>query len=264
MIDSGADRDVISTNVIRSLLIPTKTVQMTVITVGSRVVEDRFIASFTMQSVDEEYVVDVNDALVGDLLTSERDIPPFLRDLSDQPHIRDIKFPEAEGGVMMIIGAAHADAAVAQEIRRGPSGSLTCFRCLFGWTVCGKTGKRGRDFASINAIATDDRILNDSIDRILDNRVLNSNIDRIFYHDFASSIVSQEEMGDSLENIRACKMLEEKTYFCPIVKKYFAPVTWKFHHEKIMEILRRVKSRPTAMKRLVNQRFRFKRDPAFK
>ena len=116
MIDSGADRDVISTNVIRSLLIPTKTVQMTVITVGNRVVEDRFITSFTMQSVDEEYVVDVNDALVGDLLTSERDIPPFLRDLSDQPHIRDIKFPEAEGGVMMIIGAAHADAAVAQEI----------------------------------------------------------------------------------------------------------------------------------------------------
>merc|ERR1711911_308418 len=160
-----------------------------------------------------------NDALVGDLLTSERDIPPFLRDLSDQLHIRDIKFPEAEGGVMMIIGAAHADAAVAQEIRRGPSGSLTCFRCLFGWTVCGKTGKRGRDIASINAIATDDRVLND-------------NIDRIFYHDFASSIVSQEEMGDSLENVRACKTLEEKTYFCPIVKKYFAPVTWKFHRSR--------------------------------
>ena len=264
MIDSGADRDVISTSVIRSLLIPTKTVQMTVITVGSHVVEDRFIASFTMQSVDEEYIVDINDALVGDLLTSERDIPPFLRDLSDQPHIKGTKFPEAEGGVMMIIGAAHADAAVAQEIRRGPSGSLTCFRCLFGWTVCGKTGKRGRDIASINAIATDDRVLNDNIDRILDNRVLNSNIDRIFYHDFASSIVSQEEMGDSLENVRACKMLEEKTYFCPMVKKYFAPVTWKFHHDKIMEILRRVKSRPTAMKRLANQRFRFKRDPAFK
>ena len=105
--------------------------------------EIRELKAFTMQSVDEEYVVDVNDALVGDLLTSERDIPPFLRDLSDQPHIEGIKFPEAEGGVMMIIGAAHADAAVAQEIRRGPSGSLTCFRCLFGWTVCGKTGKRG-------------------------------------------------------------------------------------------------------------------------
>ena len=76
-----------------------------------------------------------------------------------------------------------------------------------------KNGERGRDIASINAIATDDRVLNDNIDRILDNRVLNSNIDRIFYHDFASSIVSQEEMGDSLENVRACKMLEEKHIF---------------------------------------------------
>ena len=94
MIDSGADRDVISTSVIRSLLIPTKTVQMTVITVGSYVVEDRFIASFTMQSVDEEYIVDINDALVGDLLTSERDIPPFLRDISDHSTYIHTRLPD--------------------------------------------------------------------------------------------------------------------------------------------------------------------------
>ena len=250
MIDSGADRDVISHDVIKHLRISTNMVQMKVVTVDNCVTENRLLASFTLRSTNSEYIIDVNDALVGNLLTSEKDIPPFLRDLSDQPHVRGIRFPEVTGGVKMIVGAAHSDAAIAQELRRGPPGSLTCFRCSFGWTISGKTGKKGLDVASINAIS-------------VDNSDLHQSFDRIFYHDYGS-VVSSEEMGDSIENKRACETLEKKIYFCDVTKKYFAPVTWKFEIEKIMEILRKVKSRPTAMKRLVNQRFRFNRDPAFK
>ena len=95
MIDSGADRDVISHNVIKDLRISTNMVQMKVVTVDNCVTENRLLASFTLRSTNSEYIIDVNDALVGDLLTSEKDIPPFLRDLSDQPHVRGIRFPEA-------------------------------------------------------------------------------------------------------------------------------------------------------------------------
>ena len=62
MIDSGADRDVINKSVIDNLLISMKVVQMKVVTVDSCVIEDRLLASFTMQSVDAEYVVDISDA----------------------------------------------------------------------------------------------------------------------------------------------------------------------------------------------------------
>ena len=114
----------------------------------------------------------------------------------------------------MIVGAAHSDAAIAQELGRGPPGSLTCFRCSFGWTISGKTGKKGLDVASINAIS-------------VDNSDLHQSFDRIFYHDYGS-VVSSEEMGDLIENKRACDTLEKKIYFCDVTKKYFAPVTWKF------------------------------------
>ena len=117
MIDSGADRDVISHDVIKHLRISTNMVQMKVVTVDNCVTENRLLASFTLRSTNSEYIIDVNDALVGNLLTSEKDIPPFLRDLSDQPHVRGIRFPEATGGVKMIVGAAHSDAAIAQELR---------------------------------------------------------------------------------------------------------------------------------------------------
>ena len=211
MIDSGADRDVVSASVVNELSIPTKLVQMEVITVDNSIIENRRLASFSLQSLDLEYVVDVDDALVGDLLTSERDIPPCDRDYDDQFHIKGVKFPSASGSVRMIIGAAHSDAAVALECRRGPPGSLTCFRCMFGWTVSSKTGKKGLDVASINAIT-------------VDNRDLHEKIDRIFYHDFAS-IVSSEEMGESLENQRAVEAIKEKIYFDPVSGKYHAPVT---------------------------------------
>ena len=83
MIDSGADRDVISHDVIKHLRISTNMVQMKVVTVDNCVTENRLLASFTLRSTNSEYIIDVNNALVGDLLTSEKDIPPFPRDLSD-------------------------------------------------------------------------------------------------------------------------------------------------------------------------------------
>ena len=95
MINSGADRDVISHDIIKDLRISTNVVQMKVVTVDNCVTKNRLLASFTLCSTNSDYIIDVSDALVGDLLTSEKDIPPFLRDLSDQPHIRGIRFPEA-------------------------------------------------------------------------------------------------------------------------------------------------------------------------
>ena len=117
MIDSGADRDVISHDIINDLRISTNMVQMKVVTVNNCVTGNHLLVSFTLCSTNSDYIINVNDALVGDLLSSEKDIPPFLRDLSNQPHVRGIKFPEATGGVKMIVGAAHSDAAIAQERR---------------------------------------------------------------------------------------------------------------------------------------------------
>ena len=63
--------------------------------------------------------------------------------------------------------------------------------------------QKGLDVASINTI-------------LVDNNNLHESIDRIFYHDFGS-VVSSEEMGDSVENIRACETLKKK--FCNVTKK---------------------------------------------
>ena len=110
MLDSGADRDVISETVIEELKIATKEMDMRVITVDNSTTNRRSLASFLVESVDGSFRADVDGALVGRLLTGEGDVPPHRRDLSSYPHLRDVEFDKFDADVSMIICAAHADA----------------------------------------------------------------------------------------------------------------------------------------------------------
>ena len=110
MLDSGADRDVISETVIEDMGIETTEMAMRVVTVDNCTTNRRSLASFTVESVDGSYRADVNGALVGRLLTGEGDVPPHRRDLSSFPYLQDVDFDSYDADVAMIICAAHADA----------------------------------------------------------------------------------------------------------------------------------------------------------
>ena len=234
MIDSGADRDVISLQIVKKLDLPTSKMLMRVHTVNCEVVEEKVLASFILTSIDGEYCVNVKDALSGELLTGEGDVAPFRRDFKDQSHLRDIPFPKADGDVQIIIGAAHFDATIPTEVRRGPAGALTAFNCAFGWTVAGKRGRRSDDSVVINAIH-------------VDNEQLSKSLDRMFYHDF--SIVSEEEIGQSEEHRQAVERIRETIYFDEKLQKYVVGLPWKYPLEKIVEMIKSVDARAMSMKR---------------
>ena len=107
MADTGADRDVIGEQTIKRLNIGTKDADLKVVTVDNEIVSKRKLASFSIESLDGDYHAEVNDALVGNILTGENDVPPFRRDLSKCRHLSDVKFDEVDEAVEMIIGAAH-------------------------------------------------------------------------------------------------------------------------------------------------------------
>ena len=197
MIDSGADRDVLSIQTVKKLDLSTERMLMRVHTLNSEVVEEKTLTSFILSSIDGDYNVHVSEALTGNLLTGEADVAPYHRNFSDQSHLRDVPFPEAEGPVQIIIGAAHYDATMPTEARRGPLGSLTAFKCGFGWTVAGKGGRRLDGAAVINAIH-------------VDNLASSKSMNRTCYHDFAT--VSEEEMGQSEENLWSAEGVKRTMY----------------------------------------------------
>ena len=241
MIDSGADRDVLSLQIVKRLDLPTEKMLMRVHTVNCEVVEEKTLASFILSSIDGDYSVHISDALTGNLLTGEADVAPCHRDFSDQSHLRDIPFQKADGPIQVIIGAAHYDATMPTEARRGPSGSLTAFKCGFGWTVAGKSGRRSDDTAVINAIH-------------VDNASLSRSLDRMFYHDFA--IVSEEELGQSEENRRAVERVKKTIYFDERLKKYVVGLPWRYEQEKILEMIKSVNPRAMTVKRAKSLRYK--------
>ena len=128
MLDSGADRDVISETIIEDMGITTREMDMRVVTVDNSMTNRRSLASFTVESVDGSYRADVDGALVGRLLTGEGDVPPHRRDLSSFPHLQDVNFDCYNADVSMIICAAHTDAWIATEVKRGPISVAICFQ----------------------------------------------------------------------------------------------------------------------------------------
>ena len=104
----------------------------------------RVLASFTISSVDDQYEAQVDAALVGKLVTGASDIPPSERDCAAFPHLQDIQFEKARGGVEMIIGAGHAEAWLEGEVKMGSMGAHG-FEYPFGLDSGWNLGEEGHE-----------------------------------------------------------------------------------------------------------------------
>ena len=122
LLDSGSDRDVISTRLSTRLSLSTWTEQLTVTTLGNTSTGEKTLALYRLESVDSLYKADIDGALVGDLLTGSGDLHPSRRNLTRYPHLSSIDFgDDNDAELEMIIGVAHIDTWIAGDVRRGPS-----------------------------------------------------------------------------------------------------------------------------------------------
>ena len=76
MLDTGSDRDVISEDVIVDLELIQRKRPVTIQTVESSTTDYRHFVDLRIESLDSSYGADINDALVGMLLTGNSDLPP--------------------------------------------------------------------------------------------------------------------------------------------------------------------------------------------
>lgn len=172
---------------------------MTVKTLNGKNTQHRNLADFRLKYLNRPYLSEVEEALVGKLLTSSSDIPPSKHDVSLFSHLRDISFDDLDADVKFIIGVKHCEAwLLATDFQRGGQGQPLGLKTLFGWTLLGLNGKSKSNKITCNAIATDDL-------------TLKNKLKDLFYWDFP--LVNEEELGESEDNRRAIKMLEESIRF---------------------------------------------------
>ena len=227
MLDSACDRDVISEGLAKELGLEMRSEMITVNTVESRTTLPRHLADFRLESLDESYVVRVDGALVNNLVSSINDIPPAKRDLSTLSHGEGVEFVDIDASIGVIISVSHAEAWSDVEVRKGGKKEPLLVKTAFGWTMMGAFGSSASSSIACNFTSVEDARLQNSLDRI-------------FYHDFA--VVSEDEIGESLDNKEAVAQLQESIHFNDEKGKYVVGLPWKGGRSHAAAKLRNVDS----------------------
>ena len=244
MIDTGCDRDIIADHVAQYLELEERVKLVTINTVETGNTLNRRLTDVRLEAMDKSYMARVGDALIGTILTNTNDVPPAKRDSEPLPHGEGVTFIDIEAVVSVIISVGHADTWTDVEARKGKPREPILLKTAFGWTMLGRSGST---VTNISCGATS-----------VEFGDVREGLDRIFYHDFA--IVSEEELGESLDNREAVEQLKKSICFNDDRKKYMIDLPWKGGRENAMKKINAVDSRSTALKRLRGTAAQLRRD----
>ena len=80
----------------------------------------RDVTSFTVTNLDETLKLEINNALVSDLFSTDKDRPPRNSMTRRHAHLKNVKFYELEDPMVgLIIDAKHAWSWLPIEVRMG-------------------------------------------------------------------------------------------------------------------------------------------------
>ena len=98
----------------------------------------RNFADFKIQPLDRSFTLDVGNALVGDILTTERDKAPRNLDIKDLSYMKDVSFDELDDPTIgVILDACFAWTWTGLGQRFGSREQPIALRTKFGWTLVG-------------------------------------------------------------------------------------------------------------------------------
>ena len=247
LLDCGSDSDFFDLEVQMKLAIDTTEHVVSTTTMIGKVKEIKRLGNIILSSPDRSYECEIQDAVFTSFPTATNDVAPVFRDLSAYSHMKGINFPSLpDKKIHAVIGVAHHSAWLGGEIVRGKMGDPVAFETQFGWTISGQTGKRGEDEIASFKVAVDDLGLKEDLEKI-------------FYYDY--SIISDEQVGDSVEAREALEQLEKSSRFEKEKGKYVAGLIWKGGREAAAEKLNSVDSESMALRRLESLKRSMKRDP---
>ena len=138
MFDSGCTSAVLLSRVSESVNIITRTHLCQLSTFDEDKCEEREFASFELLSMDRSVKVKVRNALVGDLLTTEKEYPPRNNDITPFKYLSGVVFNELPSNLVgIVLGAPYAWMWMTGETKfHSPTLPLAC-KSKLGWILVG-------------------------------------------------------------------------------------------------------------------------------
>ena len=157
MLDPGATRSVINRKIVDDLNLHVKNKPMRVITVDSIKDGNRDVASFMISDLGGVHSFPVAEALIGDILTLENDVPPSKKDIEGFSHLEGVEFVELPSKeIDILLSAEFAWSWMGGEVRRASPREPVAYYTCYGWTTVGCNRSSTSDVVSHYRIDGDD------------------------------------------------------------------------------------------------------------
>ena len=250
MVDGGSTKDVISSQLVHELNIPTTTREIRLSTITGETVSDFRVAKFSVESLDGTCNLDVEAAMVSEVLRSVPDKQPTNEEIAAYPHLREVHIdvlPNSSVDVLLSIN--HAWTMETGRTIRGPKNTPFAKLSAFGWCVMGPKGSRDAalDATSVFCVSEDDEDLRGIIERY-------------FRRDFFQEEGS-EDLCPSEEDQSAVAQVRDGIMFDETSGHYSSKIPFRMSREETAKILAARNYDDIAKKRAFNMVKKMEREP---
>ena len=246
LFDSGASCSAISSDLVHKINAPISSLNIHLGTFDNQSVADREVASFVITDLNESIEINVNNALIGSILSTEHEAPPRKNNFKNYPHLADLPISELEhDSIDIILDAKYAHLFLSGEIRRSEDCNTLAILGHFGWSVIGEPLNNSKSVSNLCVIESEPLSLSDEIRRI-------------FRHDFimrTGELSAPEACHLSANDQESLAQIKNSLVFNSVTGHYQVSLPWKLGREETAKLFETIdfygnaKSRHEKLKR---------------
>ena len=227
-------------------------------TFDSTIETERDFTNFKIKPLDRSFEVDIQNALVGQILTTERDKPPMNSDIAHLDYMSDVHFIELDDPTIgIILDASLAWTWIGGEIRHGSRDDVLGVLTKFGWSLIGPSSDQANDTAHEVDVCVLDS----------EEKSLQEQIALMFRHDFIMAgheVAPPEQLHPSQMDEYALKQMKDSIRLDKELGHYRVALPWREGRSAAAKTFSEVDSYSNAKSRLMKEKRKFLLDPARK
>ena len=255
MLDTAANRSAVLPSLLQELGVSTRKVVTKLTAFDNQTTCERQLATVHLEPLDGTFSLELKDALVSDILTTDKDRPPTLEDVENLDFMDGVvSFQELDDErIGVVLSARHAWTWTGGEVLKGTAEQPVAINTSFGWTVIGPCVDDETEGAAVNCCAVENEEL-----------PLREEINRMFRYDFVmreGEKASPEESHPSRDDDRAVEMIKDTLKFDEDLGHYRCGLPWKNGRKVAASRFDAEASHRNARNRLVKEAAKMHKDP---
>ena len=262
LIDTGANTSAITESLCTELNAPRKSTNVKLNTFDNSSSAKRAMTSFKVTNLSNTFELTVENALIGNLLSTEGEKPPTQEELDPFEHLRDLKICELEDKeIHVLLDAKFAYYFCTGDNRLGDPDQPLALGTKFGHAIIGPRilNEEEDDENDIQA----NNIMNISAETI----TLSNLINRAFRQDFICrdfELFPQEMVHKSVEDEQSLAQLEQSARFVEEEGRWEVTMPWILGRQPTADLFRTIDFYSMSMSRHSKLKRKFTLNPTLR